>query len=230
MNTNRLFLLIFSLYLSFSNAALAQNSYLAGGLPSVNFNYKLKKAWSVNFKLESRQLLKAGVFTDNSDINYEYVLTDYSFIAAKKIGLNSKISGGYLIRFRNGEVIHRLIQQYTITQKLSRFRLSHRLVTDQTISPVEATEYRLRYRLASEIPLNGESVDPQECYLKISNEYLNSLKNRDYDLEVRLVPMFGYIINEHHKIELGLDYRVKSFLDQNTRHSFWTCLNWYIEI
>lgn len=209
---------------------MAQSTYQVGGLPSINLNYKLKNDWSFNFKIESRQLLQRGTFNGGSDKNYKYVLTDFSLIAAKKVGLNSRISGGHLFRFREGNAIHRLIQQYTVTQKLPRFRLAHRFVTDQTFSHAEATAYRLRYRLATEIPLNGQSADPKEFYLKISNEYVNSIQNADYDLEIRFVPLLGYAITEKHKIEVGLDYRVNSFLNQYARHSFWTSLNWFIEI
>jgi hypothetical protein len=216
--------------LLFSNTTLAQSTYQVGGLPSINLNYKLNNGWSLNFKTESRQLLQKGTFNGDSNKSYEYVLTDYSLIAAKKIGLNSRISGGYLLRFREGEATHRFIQQYTITQKLPHLRLSHRVVTDQTFSPAEATEYRLRYRLATEIPLNGQSADPKEFYLKIGNEYLNTVQDADFDIEIRLVSLLGYAMTEDHKIEVGLDYRVNSFLNHSARHSFWASLNWFIEI
>lgn len=218
------------LWLSFSNTTLAQSTYQVGALPSVNLNYKLKKGWSLNFKIESRQLLQKGTFTGDSNKSYEYLLTDYSLIVAKKIGMNSRISGGYLLRFREGDATHRFIQQYTITQQLSRLRLAHRVVADQTFSTAKATEYRLRYRLVTEIPLNGQSADPKEFYLKIGNEYLNSVQSFDYDIEIRLVPLLGYTMTENHKIEVGLDYRVNSFLNHSARHSFWASLNWFIEI
>lgn len=230
MNTNKDFFFILCLCLSFLSIISAQSPYQVGVLPSINLNYKLRDDWSLNFKMESRQLLQKGTFHDVSGKNYEYILTDYSLIAAKKVGLNARISGGYLFRFREGKATHRLIQQYTITQKLPRLRLSHRVVTDQTFSAAEITEYRLRYRLAMEIPLNGLSVDPKELYLKISNEYLNSIQNVGYDLEIRLVSLLGFAITENHKIEVGLDYRVNSFLKQNAQHSFWTSLNWFVEI
>ena len=230
MNTEKRFLFTLCLCLFFSYKTSAQSTYQVGGLPSINLNYKLKNDWSSNFKIESRQLLQRGMFNSDSNRNYEYILTDFSLITAKKVGLNSRISGGYLLRFRDGNAIHRLIQQFAVTQILPRFRLAHRVVTDQTFLPAEATEYRLRYRLATEIPLNGQSADPKEFYLKISNEYLNSIQNSDYDLEIRFVPLLGYAISEKHKIEFGLDYRVNSFLDQYARHSFWTSMNWFIEI
>ncbi|MEM6723203.1 MAG: DUF2490 domain-containing protein, partial [Bacteroidota bacterium] len=199
-------------------------------LPAANLNFKLEKKWSVNIKIESRQLFQGGTFNEDPDSGYDYVLTDQSLIAAKKIGLNARIAGGYLLRLREGQAIHRLIQQYSITQRLPNFRLSHRVVADQTFSKDSDTEFRFRYRLATELPLDGQSVDPKELYIKISNEYLNKLEGMDYDLEVRLVPLLGYAVSKKQKLETGLDYRVNSFLDQTTRHSFWIRLNWFIEI
>lgn len=208
----------------------AQSTYQLGGLPSLNLNKKLRNDWSLNMKIESRQLFRRGGINGIVDKNYKYVLTDFSIIAAKKIGLNSRIGGGYLIRVEEGGLSHRFIQQYIIVQKLSGFRLAHRFSTDQTFSESEKPEFRLRYRIASEIPLNGESVDPGEFYLKINNEYISSLQSLAYDLEIRLVPLIGYDITDRFKVETGLDYRVKSFISDNTKHNYWMNLNFFIEI
>ncbi len=230
MNTKILSLLSLILTIQLINTAFAQSTYQVGAMPSVNFNNKLKNDWSLNFKIESRQLFQSGIFNDNADKKYKYVLTDFSLISAKKIGLNSRLAGGYLIRVEDGELFHRFIQQYIIVQSMTGFRLAHRFLSDQTFSNSEKPEYRIRYRITSEIPLNGESVVPGELYLKINNEYLNSFQESEYDLEIRLVPLLGYDLTESFKIETGLDYRVNSFLSNNTRHRFWMSLNFFIEI
>lgn len=214
----------------FINEVEAQSTYQVGTLPSINLNKKLKNDWSLNFKIESRQLIQQGDFKVNVNKNFEYVLTDYSLIAAKKVGLNSRIAGGYLIRFRGGELIHRTIQQYSIVQKRIGYRLGHRFVSDQTFSSNENSTFRLRYRLTPEIPLNGQSVDLKEFYIKINNELLNSFQNSEYDLEIRIIPLLGYHIAGSNKIETGVDYRVNSFLTNNSRHTFWLSLNWFIEM
>lgn len=208
----------------------AQSTYQFGALPSLNLNKKLKNDWSLNTKLESRQLFQRGEIKGTSDKKYYYVLTDLSLIAAKKVGLNSRIAGGYLIRFEEGEIFHRLIQQYVIVQKLSGWRLAHRIMSDQTFSKIEKPEIRFRYRITSEIPLNGETVDPGEFYLKLNNEYINSFQAKKYDLEIRIIPLIGYDITDDFKIESGLDYRVNSFLNNSTRHSYWMTFNLFIEI
>ena len=213
-----------------ATSTFAQGRYQAGLLPSVNVNTQLPQQWSLNTKLESRQLLASGTFGDAQPTEYRYVLTDLSTMGARKVGLNSRIAAGYLIRFRGPQISHRFIQQYSMVQRLPYFRLGHRLVTDQTLVPNQKPEYRLRYRLATELPLNGQSADPKEFYLKLSNEYLNSLEDTRYDLEIRLATLLGYTVSEHHKLELGIDYRLGSLVQSVARHSYWTSLNWYIDL
>jgi hypothetical protein len=208
--------------------AKAQDTYQFGALPAINLNFKLQDGWSTNYKLESRQLFQKGTFGETASEGYQYVLTDNTFILAKKVGLNSRVAGGYLFRYREGEVIHRTIQQFAITRRLIGLRLSHRVVTDQTFAPQDPAEFRLRYRAATEIPLNGQEADPKELYLKLSNEYLNSLEGSEYDLEIRLIPLLGYTTIRQNRIEAGLDYRVNSFLDKSARHTFWVSVNYYI--
>ncbi|SMD41706.1 Protein of unknown function [Aquiflexum balticum DSM 16537] len=228
MSFNRL--IPFLLCFLFGGTVMAQSTYEAGLLPAFNLNKKLKNDWSLNSRIESRQLFLSGGSNEDRISQYEYVLTDISMIAAKKVGLDSRIAGGYLMRIEDGEIIHRFSQQYTIVKRKFGFRLAHRFLTDQTISPVEKTEFRLRYRVTAEIPLNGKSVDPKEFYLRLNNEYVNSLQDFNYDLEIRLVPLLGYAINTKNKVEIGLDYRIDSFLANNPSQSFWTSLNWFIDL
>lgn len=218
------------LYLLLVGSVKAQSSYEAGLLPAFNLNKKLKKDWSLNSRLESRQLFLTGGSDQERMSQYEYVLTDISMIAAKKVGLDSRIAGGYLMRIENGEIIHRFSQQFTIVKRQFGFRLAHRFLTDQTISPVEKTEFRLRYRLTAEIPLDGKSVDPKEFYLRLNNEYVNSLQDFNYDLEIRLVPLLGYAVDTKNKVEIGLDYRIESFLANTPSQNFWASLNWFIDL
>lgn len=215
--------------LKLQSSAFAQSTYQFGGLPSINLNNKLKNNWSVNTKVESRQLFQRGDSYGNVEKKYQYVLTDFSLIAGKKVGLNSRILAGFLIRVEDDELVYRSVQQYIRIKRMSGFRLAHRVMSDQTFSKTEKPEFRLRYRITSEIPLNGESVDPGEFYLKLNNEYINSIQSSEYDLEIRLVPLLGYNLSDQFKIESGLDYRVNSFLNNNTRNSYWIAFNFFIE-
>ncbi|NCU31381.1 MAG: DUF2490 domain-containing protein, partial [Candidatus Moranbacteria bacterium] len=205
-------------------AVAAQSSNQLGILPSLNINKRLPKDWSLNFKAESRQKL----YQDN--FNYDYLLTDVSIIVANRIRLNTVLAGGYLVRITPDEVKHRTIQQVSITQRHEFFRLAHRLSMDQTLSNLEDTEFRFRYRVSSEIPLEGLTLDPKEFFLKVSNEYLNSLQGKDYDLEIRGAAFLGYALTSNSKMELGLDYRADSFIINNLRNRFWLGINFFQNI
>lgn len=206
----------------------AQSTYQFGLLPAVNLNKKLKKDWKFNLKIESRQSLKDGLIGESGDFDYDYVLTDFAFVLSKKVGLNNTLAGGYMIRFRDNDLYHRFIQQFTIVQRFSNFRLGHRLSADQTFSTADASEYRFRYRATVQLPLNGASIDPQEFYLKVNNEYLNAFSQSEYDLEIRLIPFLGYGFTDANKLELGVDYRLDSFLNSDPRNRFWLSMNWYL--
>jgi len=208
----------------------AQNTYKIGLLPSLNINKSLGNDWKLNLKIESRQILKEGIFKQNNDWNYNYLQTDFAFVGSKTLALNHIVAGGYMIRIRRDEIIHRFIQQYTYVKRYSSFRLAHRFSTDQTITQDEPTEYRIRYRITTEFPLNGTSVDVKEAYLKINNEYLNDFKGDNYDVEMRLIPAIGYKLTENNKVELGIDYRFDAFVDEGSRNRFFGFINWYTKL
>lgn len=215
-------MLLISIYLT------AQDRYQVGLMPSVNFSAGMGKDWKLNLKAESRQRLLLGTFGEESDSDYDYILTDFSVIASRKAGLNNSIAGGYLIRLRDTTVVHRLIQQFTLVNRFDNFRLAQRFAADQSFFENGAVEIRLRYRLSAEFPLSGQAVDPGEFYLKFNNEYLNAFIKSNYDLEIRIVPLAGYEFNDNNKLEFGLDYRLNGFVNNAPRHNFWITLNWFI--
>ena len=181
-------------------------------------------------KTESRQEFKSGFFGEPSSANYDYLLTDIALLAAKKIDLDKSIAFGYLARIRQGKMVQRSIQQLIWTQELEVIKLGHRLSADQTYEDGADTEFRLRYRISTLVPTSGRSVDPGEFYWKFNNEYLNSWEGSDYDLEVRMAPYLGFKFSESNKLELGLDYRLDSFINNSSRHRFWTAINWYLTL
>ena len=208
----------------------AQNTWQAGVLPSINLNTGLTGDWKLNLKAESRQRFVSGTAGENAVYGYRYVLTDLSGIVSKKVGLNNSLAVGYLIRSRDNTTFHRLIQQFTLVNPYGFFRIGHRFSSDQTFNREESPEIRLRYRIASDIPLNGQSVDPGEFYFKFSNEYLLSFQDSETDLEIRVIPLLGYEFTDNNKLEWGLDYRTSSFWEGNRRSAFWLSLNWLISI
>lgn len=206
----------------------AQTQTRVGILPSINYNQKINKVWEVNFKFESRHFVFDNSTSQSNHFKYTYSLSDVSALAGRKVGLNSKFVLGFLTRIEPDAVSYRTIQQYLFQTKINNFRVVHRIAADQTFSPIESPEFRLRYRLSAEIPLSGQKVDVREFYFKFNAETLNSVQGNEYDLELRAVPNIGFVINERHKIELGLDNRVVSFIDNQTRFTSWITLNWFL--
>lgn len=209
-----------------SSALYGQSTYEIGLLPSININAKLKSDWALNFKLESRQSFLKADFGDEASFDYQYLLSDLSMIVSKRITPSQTFGVGYLLRLRaNGSVGHRSIQQYSFVRRYELFRLSHRLSADQLFVKEQDTEFRFRYRLSTEIPLSGQTVDIGEFFVKLNNEYLIINNGESTDLEVRVGPYMGYAISNSTKLEAGIDYRINSFISSTTSQRFWLAIN-----
>lgn len=225
----RSFILVCMIF-SVSGFSFAQTAYQLGLLPSLNINKRFSRDWSLNFKAESRQQLLSFKKGDAAVFDYEYLLTDISLTAGKRISSRGTLSGGYLVRIDGSEVKHRLIQQLSLARRYPGFSLSHRFATDQTFSKNEETEIRLRYRLSSEVALQGETLDPKEFFLKISHEYLNSFQGSDYDLEIRTASLLGYALSKADKFEIGIEHRADKFFGDSRRNRFWIAINFFHSI
>ena len=221
-------LLLAVLLMSAPKNVYAQSQTRIGILPSINYNHKINKDWDVNFKYESRHFVYENNSLESSNFKYEYSLSDISALVARKAGLNSKFVLGFLTRIEPDAVSYRTIQQFIFQTKIESFRVAHRIATDQTFSSNEATEFRLRYRVSAEIPLSGQKLDVKEFYFKFNTEVLNSIQDNVYDLEFRIVPNIGYVINGQQKIELGLDNRFESFINDQTSLISWITINWFL--
>jgi hypothetical protein len=209
-----------------ANVALQAQVSGAGVLPAVNLNVKVNDLYRLNFRVESRQALATGGGEFPSEFDYRYLLTDYSAMVSRKIGLNNTLAGGYLVRVEDGAVEHRVIQQLTLLQRVAAFRLAHRFSTDQTFGEAQPT-FRLRYRAAVEFPLNGQSVDARESYIKLNHEYLLEWQGGASRVEMRIVPFYGYAIDKQNKIEVGIDYRRANLGAPLQRATYWLSIGWF---
>lgn len=216
----KIFVVAVFFHAAFSSHLWSQKKDTYGLLPSINLNYKLPKDWFTNYKIESRQELY------NTDFAYKYLRTDMSFLLGTKIGIRSKIALGYQFIDDVKGNRHRYIQQINHVKKYSNFIFAHRLQTDQTFTP-NNEEYRTRYRLSTEIPLNGQTLDANELFLKLSNEYLLASKSKTHELEIRGAAFLGYVFSRKTKFEFGVDNRMDSFTTQSIRNRFWLGLNLY---
>jgi len=216
--------------LLFAGRLSAQDVYRFGATPVLNLNAKLNSNYSINAKLDNRLIFQTGAFNgENLNTAYRFERQDAEVVLANKLSANTKVAGGYMIRFESGRVIHRLMQQVSFTQPLSTIRFAHRIKADQTWDPDEAFELRLRYRLGAEVPLFGTQVDPNELYFKSTLEYLARFQ-AGFENELRTTPTLGYLAPNENAFELGLEYRYGKAFEAMSDHGFWLYFGYYVRI
>ena len=203
-----------------SNLLFAQSNFNTGFLAKIVVSKKLsnKNIW-IN-SLESRTF----ILDDNNEFSHS--LVDISSIISIKTDLDQSFNFGYILRFREGETIHRTFQHYNFVNHLTNLKIAHRIAFEQFYRSKRKTTFRSRYRFSLEKPLNGERVDIKEFYLKLGNEYLYDF----LDLEIRITPYLGYQVSKKDRIEFGLDYRVSDLINSGTQNDLWFRTTWYISL
>lgn len=222
--------LFLTLLLGGTGLLCAQNSFEVGTIPEFNLATSLSTLWVLDVELAPRIEIASGTFGKVSQRDISYGLLDVTTVVNRTVGVDAKVGLGYLARFEEGTIAHRLIQQYSFTVPHYGYRLGHRFRVDETFTPEEDIEIRLRYRLSSDVSLNGEFIDPKEVYFKIGNEYIYSFQGAVQDLEIRVVPSLGYYFDDDHKFEVGIDYRIDAFLESFAAHRFWLSIGYYLSI
>ncbi|MFC5412891.1 DUF2490 domain-containing protein [Larkinella bovis] len=210
--------------------AFSQHKYMTGTLTQLNVNFPVFKKFKLNTKLESRQIFREKELNEVANRQFRYERTDLSLVLTRKLSVDNTLGGGYFIRLEDGQLTHRLIQQFNHVRNLDMVIMAHRVVTDETFQPGEPIEVRLRYRLGMEKALNGRQIDPKELYLKVNNEYLGTWSSPATDLEIRGALALGYNSTDTNKIELGLEYRVNEFNQPQQAHQFWATVSFFVSI
>jgi hypothetical protein len=218
------------LALLFAGSLNAQDSFQVGFLPGINFQGNLKNNMALNLKVESHQQFLSGLYGKTADFHYRYSLTNVSLITYKKVGQKTTLGAGYLVKNTEDIYYHRFMQQYITFKKFRIAQVRQRFMTDQTFSQEEKAEYRVRYRITAEVPFKGPDIDTKELYFKLNNECLNSLQDKHYDLEFRIVPLVGYEFSDASKLEWGLDYRIGHLMSDQSLSSLWLSVNWQVGI
>ena len=213
---NRQILILLVIFIPLSG--YCQSTLEHGMVPIVNVKINLPKSWGVNIKSE--------IFRSNSKNN-----TDLSLFLENRIRPNMKIGMGYLASFDDISTKNRTIQQVSFIESnpMKSFRYNHRIRADQTFANNQPVKLRFRYRYSAEIDLNFINVPAKSFYLKVGNEYLGSIQDDENDLEVRVQSLFGYKFARN-KVEIGFDYRLDKFLNDDARHRLWTIAGIYASI
>ncbi|MEX0813279.1 MAG: DUF2490 domain-containing protein [Chitinophagales bacterium] len=210
----------------------AQNhSAFSGLFPEAQVSYTTQNKLKFTGKIESQHVLLSKEEATDANLKYMHDRTDFQFFIGTRINPFISIAGGYQYRWEGGASnSHRSIQQISFLQKKAGFRMAHRLRTDQKFTPAEPGEYRIRYRIGFEIPMQGKSLDPGEFYMVSSDEAIFSYEGGDFGIENRLAFSVGKFFNRKHKAEFGIDYRTDDFLDGGSRHRIWAKAGWYVSL
>ncbi|QSE96746.1 DUF2490 domain-containing protein [Fulvivirga lutea] len=211
------------IFLMWCSGVLAQSDVVYGGyFPEMAFSKNINSNYSATFKVETQ----IGQFYDDESINTDYSYfhdrTDLQGFISRQLGSLVKIAVGYQYRFEDTDPNnHRSIQQIAFIQRLFGLRLGHRFRLDQTFFENEKNQYRVRYRIASEIPLQGTNLDVSEYYFITSEEIIYGVQGKDDDLENRFTMAIGKLVSKQIKVELGLDYRTDRIITAGERQRIW---------
>ena len=164
---------------------------------------------------------------ENSNFNYNYIHTDYTFIATKQKSSKISFAGGYVLRVENNNTLmHRFLFQIKSKSKVGYTILSNRLRFDASFQNNYIPIKRLRYKFRISIPINKFKAS-----FNIGNEYVNVFSNKIYDLEIRTIPSFTFKVKDCQTINFGLDYRLNSFIDSKIPEGvFWLFLKYNISL
>jgi hypothetical protein len=222
-------LTILSLLLLAVNCIRGQTFY-SGLFPEIAVSTKLGKGYNYTFKVESMH----GLFFDNEEIsnNFEYFhdRTDLQSFVSHKLTPFKNLTIGMQYRIEESVNTFRSIQQISFLVLGEHTRIGHRIRTDQTFHPDAPDQYRIRYRLSYEKPLQGLDLNPGEVYLILSDEIIYSYEPGASDMENRVNVALGYYLNTNNKFQIGVDFRTDKILEPGSRNRGWLKMGWYTNI
>lgn len=205
--------------------SFSQSDFSGGLLPRINASFTLADRLKLNSSIELRQQLFDQEL--GSEKQADFVLADWANTLSYKLRSNQKLNFGHTLRSRDQDFHHRFTQQFSVVNKKTLFRVGHRLGLDQTFIPDRNAVFRTRYRVSFERPLRGAEIDNKELYLKVNNEYLGIFTKENAEAEVRVVPYLGFEINSTNKVELGVDYRISDFTQNQRSHRLWLSMVYF---
>lgn len=181
----------------------------------ISVNLKLDKGFTLNASMGYRDLLVSDIGETPlaPDSRHLQLATNLNY----QLGFYDRLGGGCMYRFNSvgkdgvsNEL--RLSQEYIHVRKYAVVRLAHRLKLDQRIFKTLSTEYRFRYRISIDLPLNGVKLDPGEFYALASTEtLLNAGQAFTPDWDQRFNLGIGNQVNKAVKGQFDLQYRADSF-------------------
>ena len=172
-----------------------------------SLRHSLNKKYSANIQIGSRAYLYL-----NEDFLYRLRQLEIKHFSTLKLDLKHSIALGLMYRNRNAfedssnEI--RTTQQFNIKSLFRTLRFGHRFRSEQRFYN-NFTAFRLRYRLALDLPLQGLKLDTGETYFVFTNEgLLSNSKINKPEIEYRLSTCLGLLLLDDLNVEFGLELRL----------------------
>ncbi len=213
--------------MSVGNSFSQDRQFFSGFFPEAAITKKLKNDQKIIFKIEHQDIFYNNSADESKEWQFTHYRTDLMSFFDVKLKPSKSIAFGVFHRIQEGANSNRVIQQFASVNRLRGMKLAHRLRTDQTFTKGESMEVRFRYRIATEIPLSGSTLDPGEHYLVLSNEPIFSFQGGEFEIENRLVFSLGKLINSSQKLEWSIDYRTDKFIQEGFRTRLWAKVGYF---
>lgn len=167
--------------------------------------------------------------TDDGEWNVTHNKSDIQNFIGWKVTSQLKVAVGYQFRLaEKDKQNHRIIQEMSIKPKEDGSIFSHRIRTDQTLENGEDVAYRLRYRLSTDLPVEGDTIEQGEYFISFSEELLGGMQRSQESLENRFGLTIGKTLTNQHDIELGFSFRTEDVFTGNEAHKLWLLLGYYM--
>lgn len=223
----KLVLLFILIALNGTLSAQERKVFFTGIFPEISLTKKVNQEYKLNFKIENQEILYDSRDLESDNPQFTHYRTDLMLFFDRSIRPGVSFAFGVFHRFQENEDGNRIIQQFSMLQRMRNLRINHRFRTDQTFTKNDALEVRFRYRFSLEIPLEGAEVDPGEYYLLLSEEPIFSLKGGEFEIENRTALAFGKLFNTDEKLEWAVDYRIDGFIQEGFRTRLWAKFSYY---
>lgn len=206
------------LFIALPLISFAQDVQLYGTIPSVLLKSSTQK---VDYTFGISSEINAITRTVNGrQYPAEVLNLNLESAISYDTGPNFNIAGGFLYRFRNpftgmsSEI--RPWQQITFISRLEKYRVRNRLRLEERWVESRSEknfgfDLRVRYRLSTDFPLQGERLDNKEWYLNFSTEahITPTIKQPLFFWENRTYLGLGYRVSDKKRFEPALEFRTR---------------------
>ena len=174
-------------------------------------NQKINKRFNFHNEIQYRNYNFIG------DINQLLIRSGIGYTLNNKD--NILLGYGYIQSYTNESVLsnkkstieNRIYQQYLTKHSIDKYFFLHRLRFEERFLK-DSLQYRFRYFLSLNMPLNKEKMEKNAIYLSTYNEIFLKPTNDFFDRN-RIYGGLGFVINKDARIETG--YMIQTLKDKN---------------